>query len=71
MVDTTAPKGSSASALPQGEASAPEVTPEMIEAGIHAYYENAIWGWENPGLGELRKMLAAIYRAMFSHAHLS
>jgi hypothetical protein len=43
-----------------------EVTTDMIEAGVQAYYENAIWGWENPGREELRKMTEAIYMAMSS-----
>jgi hypothetical protein len=42
-----------------------EVTPEMIDAGIDAYYENAIWGWENPGGKALREMMREIFKAMF------
>jgi hypothetical protein len=41
-----------------------EVTPEMIEAGVGAYYENAIWGWDNPGRKELQEMVKAIFLAM-------
>jgi hypothetical protein len=44
----------------------------MIEAGIRAYYENAMWGWDNPGSKELREMVAALYRAMAGrHLRLS
>ena len=43
-----------------------EITPAMIEAGVSAYYENAIWGWENPGREELRKMVRSIFVAMSS-----
>jgi hypothetical protein len=43
-----------------------EITPDMIEAGVHAYYENAWTGWENPGLRELRDMVRAIFLAMSS-----
>jgi hypothetical protein len=41
-----------------------EVTPEMIEAGVRAYYENAMWGWESPGGAELRNLLGQVYRDM-------
>jgi hypothetical protein len=41
-----------------------EVTPEMINAGVHAYYENAIYGWDNPGQRQLEDMLRSIYAAM-------
>ena len=44
-----------------------EVTPEMINAGVDAYYENGIWGWENPGRKALREMVREIFLAM-SHA---
>lgn len=51
-----------------------EVTPEMIEAGVRAYYENAVGGWENPGQEELRDVLAAAFKAMiaaFPEAHIA
>jgi hypothetical protein len=32
-----------------------EVTPEMVQAGIEAYYEEAFDGWANPGRNELVK----------------
>ncbi len=41
-----------------------KVTPEMIEAGVQAYYKNACGGWENPGGDELRNALREIYEAM-------
>ena len=41
-----------------------EVTPEMIAAGVDAYYENAIWGWDNPGNRQLREMVSDIFVAM-------
>jgi hypothetical protein len=45
-----------------------EVTPAMVEAGVRAYYENAIWGWDNPGRDELRDMVRSIFLAMsFRH----
>ena len=48
------------------DAGAPEieVTPDMIEAGVHAYNLNAIWGWDNPGLDALREMVRVIYVEM-------
>lgn len=67
MVDTTAPKGSSANALPQGEAGAPEITPAMIEAGVVAYYENSGEGWSNPGDAELCAMVRNVFSAMWSN----
>jgi hypothetical protein len=42
----------------------PKVTPEMIEAGIHAYYWNKSEDWNNPGGTELRDMMRAIFVAM-------
>ena len=45
------------------------VTPEMIDAGVAAYYENAIWGWESPGGESVREMMAVIFRAMSSCSH--
>jgi len=49
------------------DAGAPEleITPKMIEAGVNTYYENAIWGWDNPGNDELRQMLKQIFKAMY------
>jgi hypothetical protein len=41
-----------------------ELAPEIIKAGVQAYYENALWGWENPGLDDLKIMLREVYRAM-------
>jgi hypothetical protein len=51
-------------------ARAPEtkITPEMIEAGVQAYFEMAIWGWDNPGNDELRLMLSRTYEAMATAA---
>jgi hypothetical protein len=69
MVDTTTPKASSCRPLDtDSRAGAPEieVTPAMIEAGVMAYYENAVGGWENPGVAELRKMLGDVFTAMWS-----
>jgi hypothetical protein len=65
--DTTSPIDRSGAASPDGEAGAPEieVTPAMIEAGVDAYYENAIWGWENPGREQLKEMVRAIFSAMW------
>jgi hypothetical protein len=40
----------------------------MIDAGVDAYYENARWGWDNPGRKELREMVRAIFMAMSSDA---
>ena len=45
-----------------------EVTPEMVEAGVDAYYANAYWGWDNPGNDALREMVTEIFKAM-SHRH--
>jgi len=42
------------------------VTPAMIKAGVSAYYEEAIWGWDNPGREELEQMMRAIFLAMSS-----
>jgi hypothetical protein len=69
MVDTTAPKASIAKPLAESaKAGAPEaeieVTPEMIEAGVQIYYENACEGWASPGGNELRRALAEIYVEM-------
>ena len=46
------------------EAGAPVVAHAMIDAGVDANYENAGWGWDNPGRGELRKMVCSIFMAM-------
>ena len=43
-----------------------EVTPEMIEAGVMAYYENASEGWDSPGGKDLERAIRSIYRAMSS-----
>ena len=40
------------------------VTPEMIDAGVRAYYANAVGGWDNPGTEELREMMREIFKAM-------
>jgi hypothetical protein len=51
---------------PEAMVSEPEVdvTPEMIRAGVMAYYDNAFEGWESPGGASLREMMVAIFRAM-------
>lgn len=73
MVDTTNTTGRDepASVL-TAEADAPvdeiEVTPDMIEAGKEAYYKNYGSGWENPGDGELIRVLCEVYRAMAKYA---
>jgi hypothetical protein len=46
-----------------------EITPEMIEAGVQAYYENAVEGWDNPGNAQLRSMMRTIFQAMSSSSH--
>jgi hypothetical protein len=43
-----------------------EITPEMIEAGRMAYYENSGEGWSNPGDTELCAMLKNVFEAMWS-----
>ncbi len=48
-----------------------DVTPAMIEAGVHAYYENAYEGWQSPGGSELRDMVKIIFSEMWSHSHLA
>lgn len=48
-----------------------EVTPEMTDAGVDAFYENAIWSWETPSRAELRKMLREVFRAMLFCYHPS
>lgn len=50
------------------DAGAPEteITPEMIEAGIHAFFWNKTEDWANPGDEELRAMMRSIYVAMWS-----
>jgi hypothetical protein len=60
VIDTKAPEA--------GAPNATTVTPAMIEAGVDAYYENAGWGWDNPGRKELREMVRSIFRAMSSDA---
>lgn len=45
-------------------AGAPEITPKMIEAGVAAYYQTAVWGWDNPGTAELSAVLACVFAAM-------
>lgn len=54
-------------ARPEAESSEIEVeiTPEMIEAGVEAYYALAGEGWENPGEWALKPALSAIYEAMY------
>jgi hypothetical protein len=42
------------------------VTPEMIEAGINAYYFNKSSDWSNPCGAELDDMMRAIFLAMWS-----
>lgn len=51
------------------EADETYVTPEMIEAGVRAYYENAVEGWDNPGNAQLRSMMRTIFEAMSSSFH--
>jgi hypothetical protein len=53
------------------DAGAPEteVSPEMIEAGVSAYYRNIGWGWDNPGEEPLKRMLVATFRAMTAACH--
>jgi hypothetical protein len=48
------------------EAGAPdvEVTPAMIEAGVAAFYEEAVCGWDNPGTNDVKRVLAAVFAAM-------
>ena len=45
-----------------------EVTPEMIRAGLDAFYENAACGWETPGRKDLIEMLEEVFRAMAKSA---
>ena len=63
------PKATGSRAASEEAAGAPEaqidVTPEMIEAGVFAYYENAICGWDNPGNAALRPMLREVFVAMW------
>jgi hypothetical protein len=42
-----------------------EITPEMIEAGLEALYRFPI---EDPFESEMRKAVAAVYRAMVSRS---
>jgi hypothetical protein len=48
----------------KAENSPVEVTSAMIEAGVKAYYENAVGGWDNPGNSQLREMVSEISKAM-------
>jgi|HubBroStandDraft_6_1064221.scaffolds.fasta_scaffold10215098_1 hypothetical protein len=48
----------------KSENSQVEVTPQMIEAGVAAYYANEGEGWNNPNNKELGEMLAEIFKAM-------
>jgi hypothetical protein len=41
-----------------------KITPEMIEAGVDAYYGIASDGWDNPGNAALRAMVREIFTAM-------
>jgi hypothetical protein len=45
-----------------------EITPEMIEAGVMAYYGVASegWGWEAPDRPELKRMVRSVFQAMVS-----
>jgi hypothetical protein len=43
-----------------------EITPEMIEAGVLAYYENSGEGWSNPGDSELSAMVRNVFQEMWS-----
>lgn len=45
-----------------------EVTPDMIEAAMMAYYINYGSGWANPGYEELSLVLCEVYRAMAKSA---
>jgi hypothetical protein len=53
------------------DAGAPEieVTPDMIEAGIHAYFANTSEDWCAPGGDELRRMMRTIFLAMWSQRY--
>jgi hypothetical protein len=46
-----------------------EITPEMIQAGVQAYYESAFDGWQSPGGSELREMIRTIFLEMWLHSH--
>jgi hypothetical protein len=61
--------GGEAMTAPERGGCSPEddVAPEMVDVGVQTYYENAIWGWDNPGNKELREMVVAIYKAMSSY----
>jgi hypothetical protein len=54
------------------EAGAPdlEVTSDMVDAGVIAYYGNSGWGWDNPGDRELREMMRSIFVAMAGKSEL-
>jgi hypothetical protein len=55
-------------AAPPVQAPAPdlEITPEMIDAGVQAYYENSGEGWSNPGDNELCVMVRNVFLEMWS-----
>jgi hypothetical protein len=50
------------------DAGAPEieVTPEMIEAGVNAFFLNKSEDWSSPGGVEMDDMMRAIFLAMWS-----
>jgi hypothetical protein len=43
-----------------------EITPDMIEAGVQAFYENKSEDWCSPGGIEMDNMMRAIFLAMWS-----
>ena len=43
-----------------------EITPDMIDAGVLAYYENSGEGWSNPGDSELRATIRNVFQEMWS-----
>lgn len=42
-----------------------EVSPEMIAAGVHAFYANKSADWNSPRSDELEEMMRTIFLAMW------
>jgi hypothetical protein len=73
MVETTNTNESICKPLDDLRAGAPEIeiTDDMINAGIEAFYRRTNEGWASPGGEEMRSMIAAICVAILSQLHHS
>lgn len=53
-------------AQPEAPATEFEVTGAMIDAGVAAFFDEKDSQWETPMMGEVRRVLTQVYKAMAS-----